>query len=525
MTFDRDSSVSLVRATLRTSGPWFLLSLILLGLGVFLFWPLTVDDSFITFRYAENLAGGGGIRWNLQEDPVEGCTTFLWLIILAAAAKAGLGVVTLAKVLGVAAAIGTLVAMIAFSTALRRSGAHHIAVSFAAVLFALYAPTGIHAVSGMETSFFTLLVCLFLAVFLRCQDELSGGSPFALSLLALCCGLTRPEGNLIVGVALLVGSALHRPLRRQRFWIPILLGYALPGLVYFLLRMDYFGHLLPAPFAIKTGQSPIPVQSGPGYVFAFLKQGVALFGFALVGWKAGGRRTLPIVVSIVAFLAFFAMTHPIMGYSNRYLHPVLPPVLVFAVFGISTTLEWAKKRTLYPIVAAGCVLVLAAQVLSLSKNWWFAWKWTSEYSERAVRAHVHLGKKLRQLDQSGESLLAVHDAGALAYYSGWRVFDLVGLNNESIAFEDPTVDDIVAVHPDVVVMNSYGPQTFEHWGYDHAIYQGYLDEGMDRAAVVTGTVDNYYLFVLAWPGTEIFRALADNATQLTWPSSDEESVR
>ncbi|MGD1048590.1 MAG: hypothetical protein ABR899_07560, partial [Candidatus Krumholzibacteriaceae bacterium] len=33
-----------------------------------------VDDSFILFRYADNLANHGELNWNLGEKPVEGYT-------------------------------------------------------------------------------------------------------------------------------------------------------------------------------------------------------------------------------------------------------------------------------------------------------------------------------------------------------------------------------------------------------------------------------------------------------------------
>jgi hypothetical protein len=35
-------------------------------------WPFTVDDAYITLRYAKHLAGGQGLVWNLGERPVEG---------------------------------------------------------------------------------------------------------------------------------------------------------------------------------------------------------------------------------------------------------------------------------------------------------------------------------------------------------------------------------------------------------------------------------------------------------------------
>src|SRR6185437_4110074 len=47
------------------------------------------DDSFISFRYARNLAHGNGLVWNVGER-VEGYTNFLWTVIAAGAIRAGL---------------------------------------------------------------------------------------------------------------------------------------------------------------------------------------------------------------------------------------------------------------------------------------------------------------------------------------------------------------------------------------------------------------------------------------------------
>src|SRR5579859_3990647 len=40
-----------------------------------------LDDQWITFHYARNLARGLGLRWNPGEPPVEGYTCFLWVIV------------------------------------------------------------------------------------------------------------------------------------------------------------------------------------------------------------------------------------------------------------------------------------------------------------------------------------------------------------------------------------------------------------------------------------------------------------
>ena len=56
---------------------------------LFVFPKWTVDDAFITYRYAANLADHGELNWNVGEDPVEGYTGVLLPVVLAGGMKIG----------------------------------------------------------------------------------------------------------------------------------------------------------------------------------------------------------------------------------------------------------------------------------------------------------------------------------------------------------------------------------------------------------------------------------------------------
>src|SRR5437773_11900091 len=70
------------------AGRWFLIPLIAgaasLAFAVVFFrlWPFVIDDTFISLRYARNLAAGQGLVYNVGER-VEGYTNFLWTVALA----------------------------------------------------------------------------------------------------------------------------------------------------------------------------------------------------------------------------------------------------------------------------------------------------------------------------------------------------------------------------------------------------------------------------------------------------------
>src|SRR5215471_17974579 len=67
---------------------------------------LTIDDAYITFRYARHLAEGYGLgAWNHTGDRVEGYSSLLWTLLLGGAAWLGADVRTASKVFGAAAAL------------------------------------------------------------------------------------------------------------------------------------------------------------------------------------------------------------------------------------------------------------------------------------------------------------------------------------------------------------------------------------------------------------------------------------
>src|SRR5258706_10068098 len=68
----------------------------------------TVDDAFITFRYSSNLLAGEGPRWNPGELPVEGYTSFGWMVLMTGPCLAG-HPAFLANVVSVLAGIGGLI--------------------------------------------------------------------------------------------------------------------------------------------------------------------------------------------------------------------------------------------------------------------------------------------------------------------------------------------------------------------------------------------------------------------------------
>ena len=128
-----------------------------LPLLTLLFVPIrTIDDAFITFRYARNLASGNGLVFNLGER-VEGATSLSWTLLLAAAETLRLPIEAAALVLGVAFAVLALREAYLLG---RRLGASPAACLAAVALVAVHGRFWLVAANGLEGGLFAFLVVL-----------------------------------------------------------------------------------------------------------------------------------------------------------------------------------------------------------------------------------------------------------------------------------------------------------------------------------------------------------------------------
>ena len=500
--------------------PWLAALLAATALAVCLglaraLWPFTVDDSFITLRYARNLAAGAGPNFN-PGVTAEGCTTFLWMVLLAAPHALGLDALLFAKGLGLLATLGLLGATWGLArelTPFLASGRRLVPPACAALLLAAFPPTAVHAVSGMETALFAaLLTGLFLLAARHAGTPGPTGAR-GLALLSLALGLTRPEGNL---AALLVLGTTAALLPRGPRWTlarASALLYGLPGALYFAWRFAYYGHALPLPFYVKVwDQAPL---AGAPTVLAFLGVMAVHFGaLVLLGLLRFDRRALPALAGAAGLLACFLFPRPVMAYHWRYLFPVVPLLAALAARGLAVAADWLERRPLpvfARLAAPLLTLVVAASLLSDAPR---TVADRLAYARDLERAHVALGRALAPLARRAgpAPLVALSDAGAVPYYSGWRALDLYGLNEPHIALtgsRDP--EWVLARHPDAVVLVSADADRYLpfRWStYEAPILRACLAHGLIRVARFTFEPDGYYLWVMAEPGGAAARAVA-----------------
>jgi len=451
-------------------------SSILFSLLVYCFWPFTVDDTFITLRYSYNFASGYGPTYNPGFQPVEGYTSFLYMILMTIPHLFNLNAIIFAKSVGIIATLAYIVLSFKFVLELTHfldNRYKYVPASVFVLIIVSIPGTTVHAVSGMETAFYSLLTIFFFYLTFIFQRHPERRKANLLTFIGLLLGLTRPEGNLIVGVGLLCILFTLQRKQKRMFITSILLFYILPGGIYFLWRTMYYGLLLPLPFYLKvTHQSFL---GGLNDVIRFIVYiGIHIGILVLLSFlKLNLRLLIPSIISVTFILIYFTFPTHIMGYEWRYMFPIVPFISIIAAVGVgvllflicSLHLSSKRKNYLYSFcISIGiCVLIFIGFSIDVARS---IKKWR-QYAHGLSMAHITLGKYLNEFNSINElppnklPSLAIADAGAVPYYSKWHTIDTYGLNELNIALSgkhEPRY--IFSKKPDLLVLISSSNKTF-----------------------------------------------------------------
>jgi len=397
---------------------------------VLLLWDYTVDDSYIAYRYVENLAQGQGLVFNVGER-VEGYSSLLWVMLLSPAALVGKqGPVLWSKLAGVLS--GALLLCVCALWQRRRYPdtraplpAWALASNLALVAW---------SVAGLETLLYTLLVSGGLLALAKNKKGY-----LACGLLGLAA-VTRPEGVLfclIAGAVLSLPGGRWRPPWRWPLPCLFILLFG-PVVAQLVFRYLYYGAWLPMPFYAKMGGGSGTYLKGLKYCGAFFLWAgpVSVLWLLLpVGFARLWRRERCLAVvfgaAIGAQCLFMVAAGGDWMKPFRFWVPVLPVLFVVLVEGYEGLAGrwWGRHER---GAALGHVVFLIALAGMNLYPWAGVRRYTATYSQGMQRTSVALGRWLAR-EASPEDTIALGDVGALPYYSGLRVIDLYGLVNPDIA--------------------------------------------------------------------------------------------
>jgi len=430
---------------LALGGLW--LALLWRGWGLSPF-HFTLDDAFITFRYAEHLAEGLGPVWIEGRDPVEGYSSFGWVLANAGFVAAGLSPVWSSKTFSLAC-IGILVAILAGGGGDDR-GVHRLVAAAAVALSPAFLLIGLQ---GMETALAALLATLTAVAFRRSHRQ-PESLTFALFFAAgFSTILTRPDTAPFA--AALSAVLFARFIREQprSMWATAVGCALLPGIVYFVWRWQFYGHLLPNTVHVKSGSALVtqPAARDVGTFclgvlgpYALAAAGAALFSRD----RPESRESFEIVsVGVAASIGLCAglFFEPLQGYLWRFQMPYYPVYLLVFVW------IWEAYGVRFPAGGGARLLGVVVLIAAISFPLWTYRETAEKIRNRWHYDRAEAGKALARVPgRPGPAF--VSEAGALSYYSGWRTVDFLGLTSEHLAREGLDRAFLESLDPTLVVM-------------------------------------------------------------------------
>jgi len=299
---------------------------------------IDIDDAYITFRYAENVASGLGFVYNPGER-VPGTTTPLFCLMLAAMKIMRVSVPLAADLINLAGA--GLAAMIIFLIARETKGkALGLMTAF---LFVFFPHFWLNLVTGMETMF-TLFLCL-LVVWLDLIKR-----PVWLGLAAAALLLTRVDALALVAAVVLVGLFRH-----PRHTLTAAAVMVLALIPWAAFSWSYFGaiipHTIPAKRLIHVLPGRLVVENFRDWFFGLEE-------------KSGSLR---VVYPVMTAYAFFALLGSVRALFKERWAIVFILWIGFYIAGLS--LANASPFFWYKIPMLAGYLVLAA----LGADWFCRW--------------------------------------------------------------------------------------------------------------------------------------------------------
>jgi len=431
----------------------------------------TIDDAYITFRYARNIINGVGFVYNAGEY-VLGTTTPLYALLMAALSLILRSQNFPAIALWVNAFADAITCVILIALGETLSGQKRVGLA-AALLYAVAPFSVTFAIGGMETSLFVLWILLTSLLYLRRHPAFAFCAALAL--------LTRPDALIFI-LPLFAFQFLESILKIFRSnrkgaknakqtqqttqppnHLTTLILFIVPLLIWVLFATYYFGSPLPHTITAKGFAYQLKPQEGfvrlwQHYANPFMEfvtfeklpygnfwvlPGIVLYLslsiIAALKFFRRDARSLPITLYPFLYFLTFAIANPLIF--RWYLTPPLPIYFILIFGGLFTIIKLpTTQQPNYPTptfnlqsLTSNYQLLITFLFFLLSLR---AWTLTPDHGParpapdmawfKLEEIYTQIGKELAPHIDS-KTVIAAGDIGALGYFSNARILDAVGL--------------------------------------------------------------------------------------------------
>ncbi len=385
-------------------------------------WPFTIDDAYISLRYAKHLSLGHGLVWNINEGVIEGYSNFLYVLIGALFIKLKLNPVIALKAISLMGLITSAIGVYLIS----RLWLHRALALLAPAILLFYPGEILWSVSGLETTFYQALIIFSVYALLRHHSILSG-------LLLTLASLTRVEGPMMCLCficALVMGMLIEKEQRvsLKQSALYLFLSFTISYLPYCIWHYAYFHQLFANPVYCKAFNAK---EAGLKLDLAYL---ILIYPIIIVAIPFLRKRLntaflLLVLPSLFYLIALFNADW-IVGFLNRHFltaFSLLCPIFILSLHHLfsSDKLKLSesqiKKMVIVTALAAGFGLWMQSFYLTQYRQ--FA-KDADEGSVTRQKVSHWLNQHLTKHDN-----IALGDCGLIPYFYHGEVIDTYCLNS------------------------------------------------------------------------------------------------
>jgi arabinofuranosyltransferase len=478
------------------------------------------EDAAILMRYAEHLAHGEGIVWNIGEPPVDGATDFLFMVSVAVVHGIGLSLETATRFIAALAHFLTVGLIYIGMRRVQSSGvlpaivtAGYFAVGPGLFLAAAYFGTALFS--------FAVAVAWLLAQRIMLVEAARTRDFLYFSLASLMVGLIRPEGVLISAFMLMsIGVVLSVKKFAKLFVVFVCIFFLLGG-IYFIWHWSYFGYPLPNPFYVKgNGHLYIPSLMDSIEITVMLLLPFIPAFLLSVRSRNTFRLGLAFSIPIIFSTGMWVLLSSEMNFGGRFQYsalslgclswyPLVKPL--WRDWHLPKPADLLRKQQILVISAAGIGLasVFAIQIQH------------STDVSYARDSRYEVGLMLSKFADR-KYTMATTEAGLLSLYSKWRTIDTWGLNDEWIAHNGGiTQQYLEQQRPAIIVFHAVAGTSSPRgarWNKQVSVLREYAEQHHFKLAAAFGVSPKDMIFYNVKPdlaeSDEIVQAIG--STDYAW---------
>jgi hypothetical protein len=420
----------------------YFLLLIPVWVLLLIYWPTPhffanqYDDSYITYRYAINLAEGHGGVFNIGER-TDSASSFLYTVALSLFWLLGFkNLELIGALMGVVSLAAICVFVFKLAAYLTRNNGLSM---IAALLCGLNGFLSGWALSGMETLPWSLAVLV--AIYLMVTD--ASGPLIALAVAA--AAFTRFEGILLAAPYFLFLWERKKPVREFLFLFGVVAAFG----IFYIIKHAYYGVWISHAFKMKEIEEyykPDP----HGVILMWLRYGlipVMLSIFALVK-----REHWPVLLYLG--MCFISLLGGPKSDWSRYSVHLLPVFYSFAAVGLAGVAGGRASR----LAKGGLILMVLLMAIQSVGGEVFNWRNMTKLAEHQV-CRNQLGAYIES-NIPADNYIASHDLGGIAYAAkGHRFVDIIGLTSADVLAnyeQGKAADDILKRKNVTYIADTFG---------------------------------------------------------------------